>query len=33
MAVNESGLVMYHLKDNKKEKQLMELCNQLGINT
>ena len=33
MAVNESGLVMYHLNDNKKEKQLMELCKQLGIST
>ena len=33
MEMKESGLVMYCIKDSKKEKQFMELCKKLGLNT
>lgn len=33
MEVNNSSLVIYHLKDVKKENQLIRLCKQLEINT
>ncbi len=33
MVVNDAKLVMYYMKDSKKEEQLIQLCKQLGINT
>lgn len=33
MVVNDTKLVMYYMKDSKKEEQLIQLCKQLGINT
>lgn len=33
MPIITSQLVMYHTKDSKKEKQLTELCKQLGFHT
>lgn len=33
MPIRTSQLIMYHTKDSKKEKQLTELCKQLGFHT